>query len=315
MVTPTEAVPLDPHATTSLLVDPVLAIAALDPAELVLAGLTFAATVPVLAAPAALALAAAVLCLPGPDGRARATALWTVPVGAGTERRWPVRVLVPSLAAGAGFVLAGPAGALAGALVALLVRKRRRATRETTAAGTATTELAAAVGRIADELAAGAHPAAALAGTDADGPAARALLAPAAEASRLGDDVPGALLRTAGRTGARLADVERLAAAWTLAERHGVPLAGLLDGVRRELEWRVRFAARVRAELAGPRATAAVLTGLPLLGIGLGQLVGADPLAVLRSGLLGQALLVGGVGLGAAGVAWSDRILRGAVPR
>jgi hypothetical protein len=110
-------------------------------------------------------------------------------------------------------------------------------------------------------------------------------------------------------------DVERLAAAWELAEQHGVPLAGLLAGVQRELQWRVRFAARVRAELAGPRATAAVLTGLPLLGIGLGQLVGADPLAVLRSGLLGQALLVTGVALALAGAEWSDRILRGAVPR
>jgi hypothetical protein len=49
--------------------------------------------------------------------------------------------------------------------------------------------------------------------------------------------------------------------------------------------------------------------------LGLGQLVGADPIGVLRTGVLGQALLVLGVGLAAAGMAWSERILRAAVPR
>jgi tight adherence protein B len=103
--------------------------------------------------------------------------------------------------------------------------------------------------------------------------------------------------------------------AWSLAERHGIPLAELLGQAHEDIRWRVRFAAGVRAELAGPRATAAVLTALPLLGIGLGQLVGADPVGVLRSGVLGQVLLVAGVALVAAGHAWSERILSSAVPR
>ena len=56
----------------------------------------------------------------------------------------------------------------------------------------------------------------------------------------------------------------------------------------------LRFAGTVRAQLAGPRATAAVLTTLPVLGIGLGELIGAGPLGVLRGGPLGQGLLVAG---------------------
>jgi tight adherence protein B len=36
---------------------------------------------------------------------------------------------------------------------------------------------------------------------------------------------------------------------------------------------------------------------------------------VLRGGVLGQALLVTGVALATAGSAWTDRILRSAVPR
>jgi tight adherence protein B len=256
-------------------------------------------------------LAAALLCLPDPAARGRV--LWPVVRPPSPSAR--TRALVPLLGGVAGFALLGPGGALAGVLIATTVRRRRRAARAAAAGAGATAELAAALGRIADELAAGAHPAAALAGSDADGPAARAVLAPAAEASRLGDDVPRALRRAARDRPDVRADVERLAAAWALADEHGVPLAGLLDGARRDLGWRVRFAARVRAELAGPRATAGVLTGLPLLGLGLGQLVGAAPLDVLRSGPLGQVLLVAGVGLVAAGAAWSDRILRSAVPR
>ena len=58
-----------------------------------------------------------------------------------------------------------------------------------------------------------------------------------------------------------------------------------------------------------------VLTGLPVLGILLGELVGAGPLQVLRSGVLGQVLVVSGVGLAAAGAAWAHAVLRSAVPR
>jgi tight adherence protein B len=110
-------------------------------------------------------------------------------------------------------------------------------------------------------------------------------------------------------------DLRRVAAAWELAERHGAPLAELLTAVHTDLRWRVAHAGRVRALLAGPRATATVLTALPVLGILLGELVGADPLAVLRSGVLGQLLVVVGVGLALAGAGWAGHILRRAVPR
>ena len=111
------------------------------------------------------------------------------------------------------------------------------------------------------------------------------------------------------------AELGRVAAAWSLAEQHGVPLAEVLGGVHDDIRWRVRFEAGVHALLAGPRATAGVLTALPGLGVGLGQLVGADPIGVLRGGPLGQVLLVVGLGLVAAGRAWTEQILRRAVPR
>jgi tight adherence protein B len=108
--------------------------------------------------------------------------------------------------------------------------------------------------------------------------------------------------------------MDRVAAAWELADRYGAPLADLLTGVLADVRWRLGHGSRVRAQLAGPRSTATVLTALPLLGAALGQLMGTDPVGVLRDGLLGQSLLLCGCGLTAGGMAWSDRILRAAVP-
>lgn len=260
------------------------------------------------------ALAAATLCAPAPVGARRLAAAVGPERELHPSRRTPSSLWLLAVAAGAGFAAAGAGGAAAGTLLAWLWRRRRGrrlAQRLATAVGA---ELADALARICEELRTGAHPAAALAGVDGDGTHARAVLGPAAAAARLGDDVPAALVRTAGAP-AITQDIRRIAAAWTLADRHGAPLADLLEGVLTEIRWRAGFGNRVQAQLAGPRATATVLTGLPLLGLGLGQLLGAHPLAVLRGGGLGQALLVLGVGLAAAGVLWTDHILRAAVPR
>jgi tight adherence protein B len=262
---------------------------------------------------ALLALACALLCAPRRVAAARLSALQP---RHGRARRRRLRAGGPvALGAVAGLLAAGPGGALAGLLVAVTISRGRagRAAEAAEAAGAA--ELADALRRITDELRAGSHPASALAGLIADGPIAGKLLAPAATAARLGDDVPAALRRSAAAHVSAGAELERVATAWSLAERHGVPLAELLAGVHDDIHWRVRFGAGVRAQLAGPRATAGVLTALPALGVALGQLMGADPIGVLRGGVLGQILLVIGIGLVAAGRAWTAQILRRAVPQ
>lgn len=262
------------------------------------------------------ALAAALVCLPGSPGRIRLRAIGTGsgrggPDGALLRRHGPVVLAVGCGLAGA--LALGPVGGVVATVGVIGIRRARlraAAARRTTQA---TAELADALARIADELRTGAHPASALAGVVHDGPLARALLAPADAAARLGEPVPAALRRSA-RSGTAVADLERVAAAWELADRYGAPLADLLAGVLEDVRWRLGHASRVRAQLAGPRSTATVLTALPLLGVGLGQLMGTDPVAVLRDGLLGQSLLLLGCGLTAAGTAWSERILRSAVP-
>ncbi len=263
---------------------------------------------------AVLCLAAAVLILP--SGVAAARFPTVLPIGRPRRRTLRAVLVAPTICGvAAGLVVAGPAGALAGALVTAVVRRQRAQSRLAAAAAATIEQLAESLGRICEELRVGGHPATALAGVTADGPLARDVLAPAATAAALGDDVAGAMRRTALAQPAVADDLHRLASAWSLAEQHGVPLAELLAGARSDMRWRVRFGASVRSQLAGPRATAAVLTCLPLLGLGLGQLLGADPLGVLRSGLIGQALVVVGVGLAAAGALWSEHIVTAAVPR
>ncbi len=264
------------------------------------------------------AVAAAVLCWPAGAGRARLTALTRTEPGrgqvAGSGPRWVTqrRLLLLALVSGLGVLVAGPGGGLAVAMVAGTAAVRWRATRDRRASATAAVGLSDALAVLVAELRVGAHPSdAAVAAADGSVNATSALTA-AAAAARLGGDVP-AVLRSAGPAPMR-PWLGRLADAWALAERYGIPLADLLDAVRSDTEQRVRFAADVEARLAGPRATAAVLAGLPLLGLALGHAVGAAPLRVLGQTPVGQVLLVVGTGLACAGVLWSARLVSAAVP-
>lgn len=257
-------------------------------------------------------LALAALVVPGPSAIVRL--LRARPATAVRARSVPTAALV-GVGVVVGLLALGPAGAVAGGGVVAGWRRRWRRGRQSREAAAVTAELADALGRITEELRAGAHPASALAGVQTDGPHARTMLGPAAVAAALGDGVPAALLAVAARHPGVARDLGRVARTWALADRHGVPPVDLLATVLDDLRWRVAHGRKVRAQLAGPQATAAVLTALPGLGIVLGELIGAAPLEVLRSGVLGQALVVVGVGLAAAGAAWTDRIMDAAAAR
>jgi tight adherence protein B len=171
------------------------------------------------------------------------------------------------------------------------------------------TAFAGGIRMLVGELRAGMHPAAAAAGAAVDAaPEVSGLFRDLASMSRLGGEST-ALSHESGRGPSELdTSVGRMLRAWTLAQRHGVALADLLDAVRRDVEHRLAFVRDLEAKMAGPRATAAVLTGLPILGVLLGQAVGADPLAVLTERPIGQVLLVVGIGLLCSGMFWTMRL-------
>ncbi|HEV7656140.1 MAG TPA: type II secretion system F family protein [Mycobacteriales bacterium] len=101
-------------------------------------------------------------------------------------------------------------------------------------------------------------------------------------------------------------------AVWTVSERSGAPAATVLDRVEQDLRSRESEKREVVAQLAGARSTAGLLAILPVLGIGLGAAMGAEPLTVLLGQPHGQLALVVGVVLEAVGVLWTARIVAAA---
>ncbi|MET0789174.1 MAG: type II secretion protein F [Cellulomonas sp.] len=90
----------------------------------------------------------------------------------------------------------------------------------------------------------------------------------------------------------------------------GAPLAGVLDRIASAVAADEEAEGERRAALAGPRATARVLAWLPLLGLALGGLLGADPVGVVLSGGVGTVAAALGGGLLLLGRWWTATLLR-----
>ncbi len=252
---------------------------------------------------AALALAVAVLIVPG-SSRRRAEVLMGL-----TWRRRQFRVMPLAVIACAALPWLMPWTTTVGLglLAATLLARRRLAVRRKARIGEAFA-LQTALDVMVGELRVGAHPVAAIAvaAKESHGRIAEALRSVAARAV-LGADVAAGLRAQAQRSTSP-GHWERLAVCWHLAQTHGLAIATLMQAAQRDIVERERFQGRVAAGMAGARATAAILAGLPLLGVLLGQSVGADPLRFLLSGGAGGWLFVLGAGLICCGLLWSDGI-------
>lgn len=195
-------------------------------------------------------------------------------------------------------VALGTAVAAAGWTAARLARDlaRRRAAAE------AQRQLATAVRVLVGELETGGRPAAALmAAADAAPRYAATFQAAAVGASGAGD---------AADAFCRDPDTRALGLAWRLGADTGAALAGVLGRVADDLAAAQDQRRIVAVVLAGPRASAAVLGGLPLLGVVLGALLGARPWVFLAGSAAGHLVAAAGVLLDVAGLLWMRAILR-----
>lgn len=262
--------------------------------------------------PAALAGAAVALAggLPA-NADLRLHALMAAPAGArrstlpGTSR-----AALLALGGVGGLVVLGPALALllAGAgVVAVRVGRARQRTRERTEERRRAVEACAA---LAAELRAGRAPAQALgvAASLARGPF-RAALEAAAAAAGWGADVPTALLGGSARATSVPEVLRGLAACWQVCATAGSGLAASVERLADGLRARQSQERAVSAALAGPRASAALLAGLPLVGIALAAGLGAHPVHVLLHTSLGAGCLLVGVALDGLGLWWTGRIV------
>jgi tight adherence protein B len=211
------------------------------------------------------------------------------------------------VAAGASpWLVAAVAGSAAAARVA---RRRQEAVRAHAEREAACVELAVA---LAGELRAGRSGREALEAVAVNPGPLQPDLRAAAIRAVTGTAPSRCLAEAAARTdAARLASV---AAVWSVAESVGGQVAVVLDRLAESMDADDRLRGEVAAELAGPRATVAVLAALPLLGLLLGQSVGAHPLHLLLHRRGGWVLLAAAAGFDLAGVALMRAITRRAVP-
>lgn len=268
------------------------------------------------AAAVGMVLAGALLLWPA---RPRPTALGSRRAGADL-RRWRAGLGQPR--GGARWTLGGAtvvtallalavpwhAAVCAGLLAAVSARfwaegRARRATAQRLARDVETLQA------VASELRSGNHLATALrsAGTTADTAMCRALTR-AAHAIDLGDDPASSLERTGAAGAAQLAGLVRLS-----GER-GIALAHAVEILAADADDEAAAGRDVDSLLAGPRATAALLTLLPVFGLIMGQTIGADPWRVLLHSTAGAVAMVAGTVLAASGMLWTGALVRTARP-
>ena len=131
------------------------------------------------------------------------------------------------------------------------------------------------------------------------------VLGAAASAAAQGEPVAAAITRARTLTTGCSVSWPVLAAAWSVAEEAGAPLAASLRDLAAGLRDEAQLRREVRAALAGPAASARLVTTLPLLAVAFGATLGFDTVAVLVANPLGLACLAIGSALLWAGRRWN----------
>ncbi len=124
-------------------------------------------------------------------------------------------------------------------------------------------------------------------------------------ALRLDGDIPEALRVDAGFHSV----LRSLAACWEVGSASGTGLAAAVSRLADASRAAEEVRGELEVQLAGPRATAHTLATLPLIGLFLGILMGADPVSWLFGSPLGLGCLAGGAVLSGLGIIWTGRIV------
>jgi tight adherence protein B len=244
-----------------------------------------------------------------PRRRLRALAVTSRSAVVGPDRR---SVLPVALTGAAGsLVLGAPTPVLVAAFGVPFAGRwvvRRRTSRRLLVARRA--ECVEVVHALAAELRAGRPPGVALSVVGESAAALHELLSRAALAVGNGADAASELRRVAEVPGCAVFGA--VAAAWSVTDRVGGPVADVLERIAAGLEADRLQRESLDAAMAGPRATTTLLAVLPLLGVALGRSMGADPVGLLLHRPLGWALLGAAGVLEILGVLWMGRIARSA---
>ncbi|WP_113904947.1 MULTISPECIES: type II secretion system F family protein [Brevibacterium] len=134
-------------------------------------------------------------------------------------------------------------------------------------------------------------------------------LQPISRAITLGEDPGQAIATRSDSLPAAAAELfAGMAAVWTVSERSGAPAADMLLRYARAQRDALDAERERRIAMAGPKATVRVLSWLPLIGIGLGLLIGVRP-EDLVAGVPGRLSIIAGLGLYVVGRVWMSRMI------
>jgi tight adherence protein B len=227
--------------------------------------------------------------------------------GSDRSARWPMvgALACAALGVASGVMLDGVRGgvlALAVVIICGTVAGLTRQRRRRRSALQSRVEVARACAALAAQLRVGQAPSEALAVAAAD----CAVLLEARHVQDLGGDVARVWRAQARRPGC--AGLMDLARAWEVSSRSGAPMSAVLEQVAEGLAADQSLRALVAGELSAPRATGKVMAALPGCGIGLGYLLGGEPVGWLLAGPLGLGCLLGGVMLACLGVLWIEAL-------
>ena len=138
-----------------------------------------------------------------------------------------------------------------------------------------------------------------------------AILHAAARAGPRGESVADAIASAAADCDAQGAASWRgIAAAWDVATAAGAPLSRCLRDLAVSFRELGQLQRDVEVALAGPRATARMVMGLPVIGILLGMLMGFDTLGTLLTTVPGLFCLGAGALLMLGGARWNRVLVR-----
>lgn len=177
-------------------------------------------------------------------------------------------------------------------------------------------ELTSAVAALSDEYLAGATIADAFEAAAAVAGRYQAQFAAAASTSSRSGDLRAALLIGHGQRAPAVGrlSLAAVAVAGQLTQSAGASFTAALAGVQADLAHDRELRAAVVRLLAAPRAAAMLLSGLPLVGVGLGAAMGARPVHVLFHTSWGALALLVGLAFELAGVWWTLTLTHRAQP-
>lgn len=101
-----------------------------------------------------------------------------------------------------------------------------------------------------------------------------------------------------------------LAVCWQVTASSGTGLAAVVERLADGLAHQDALHRELDVHLAGPRATAVLLAGLPAAGLLMASALGGSPLLFLFTTPLGLGCLLCGLALHAVGLWWTRRLVQ-----